>query len=180
MLFVDSEFNRIINLSGGNKKMKKIVVISVMAAACLEMAGMVKSVQPVLPPKLSLEPFVSLSFTPDKIDLGNVSPVGFKNMPVKLQAHILANCPHQVKASFEPFKNKNSNVSIRPEHTSVEINGRDIPMTGSGVSILSSARPTPPEGVKVPVDIKFSARGLLLYPAGPYKGSIVLTITTRP
>jgi hypothetical protein len=160
--------------------MKKVIVISVMAAACFGMAGMVHSVQSLPPKIVTIEPYVSLSFTPDKIDLGIVSPAGFKNMPVKLEAHIVANCPHQVRASFEPFKSRDTNISISPDQTTVEINGKNIPTTSSGVPILTSARPTPPEGVEVPVDIKFSARGLLLYPAGPYKGSVVLTITTRP
>jgi hypothetical protein len=160
----------------GDEKMKKIIIACAILAVCFGLTGMVQAMQPAV----SGEPFIAISVTPDKIDLGMISPTGFKNVPAKLEAHVIANCPHQVKATFEPFRRKDSGVTIRPEHTAVEINGINVPVAGSGVPIVSSVNPTPPGGVDVPVDIKFSARGLLLYPAGPYRGCIVLTIMTKP
>jgi hypothetical protein len=159
--------------------MKKVTMICVTAIVCFSISGMVQAVHPAMPPNVSAEPFVGISFTPDSLDLGTVSPVGFKNLPAKLQARIVANCSHQVEASFEPFKSKNHNATISPKHTTVEVNGVEIPVAGSGVAIFRSAKPTPPGGVEVPVDIKFSARSLILYPAGQYKGSLVFTIMAK-
>ncbi len=158
--------------------MKKVCVI---AMVCFGITGIVQAVRPALPPKMvSAEPFVGISITPDNLDFGMVSPIGFNNLPAKLEAHIVANCPHKVEVSFVPFKGSDYNVTINPKHTAVEINGVEIRVAGSGVPIINSARPTPPEGVGVPVDIKFMTRGLMLYPAGQYKGSLVLTIMTKP
>jgi len=158
--------------------MKKVCVI---AMVCFGITGIVQAVRPALPPKMvSAVPFVGISITPDNLDLGMVSPFGYNNLPAKLEARIVANCPHKVEASFVPFKGSKYNVTINPKHTAVEINGVKIRVAGSGVTIISSARPTPPEGVGVPVDIKFMTRGLMLYPAGQYKGSLVLTIMTKP
>ncbi len=161
--------------------MKKLIMISALMALCFGLTGIVQAVRPSEPPKIiSDKPYVGISFTPESIDLGTVSPTGFKDIPAKLEARIIANCPHQIKASFKPFKSVGSDISIKPEDTSVEINGVKIPVDSSSVSIIGSARPTPPEGIGVPFDIKFGARALLLYPAGPYKGSLVLTIMTKP
>ncbi len=159
--------------------MKTVTMICVMATVCFSMTGIVQAVHPAMPPMVSVEPFVGISFTPDSLDLGTVSPVGFKNLPTKLQARIVANCSHQVEASFMPFKGKGHNATISPKHTTVEINGVEIPVAGSGVPIFRSMKPTPPEGVEVPVDIKFSARSLILYPAGQYQGSLVFTIMAK-
>jgi hypothetical protein len=165
----------------GDKKMKKIIIACAILVACFGLTGMVQAMRPAVPPGINFdEPFISISVKPDKINLGMVSPVSFKNVPAKLEAHVIANCPHQVKATFEPFRREDSGVTIRPEHTAVEINGINVPVAGSGVPIVSSVNPTPPGGVDVPVNVKFSARGLLLYPAGPYRGCIVLTIMTKP
>jgi hypothetical protein len=162
----------------GDNKMKKVFVI---AMVCFGLTGIGQAVRPALPPKMvSDEPFVGISVTPDNINLGIVSPMGFNSLPAKLEAHIVANCPHKVEASFVPFKGSDYNVTINPKHTSVEINGVKIRENGSGVPIVSSANPTPPEGIGVPFDIKFTTKGLMLYPAGQYKGNLVLTIMTRP
>jgi hypothetical protein len=166
---------------GGNKMKNVFVKVFVIAMVCFGLTSIVQAVRPALPPKMvSDEPFVGISITPDNINLGIVSPMGFNSLPAKLEAHIVANCPHKVEASFVPFKGSDYNVTINPKHTSVEINGVKIRENGSGIPIVSSARPTPPEGVGVPVDIKFTTRNLMLYPAGQYKGSLVLTIMTRP
>jgi hypothetical protein len=152
-----------------------------MVAACFSLTGIVQAVRPVAPPKMvSVEPYVGISVTPDHLNLGIVPPIGFKDLLAKLKAHVVANCPHQVEASFEPFKGEEYNATIRPEHTVIEINGVEIPVDSSGVSIISSVNPTPPEGVDVSVDIKFSVRDLVLYPAGKYKGAIILTVMTKP
>jgi len=163
--------------------MKRIVTGCVMAVTCFGLTGVVQSVRPVVPPpplRVSAEPFVGISVKPDKLYLGTVSPLSCDNLPAKLEAHIVANCPHQVKASFTAFKRGRSGVSIDPKHASIVINGVNVPVAGSAVAVIKSDSPTPPEGVDVPLDIKFAVGGALHYPAGPYKGNLVLTITTKP
>ena len=78
--------------------MKKVFVV---VMVCFGLTSIVQAVRPALPPKMvSNEPFVGISITPDNINLGTVSPMGFNNLPAKLEAHIVANCPHKVEASF--------------------------------------------------------------------------------
>lgn len=160
--------------------MKKIGVICVMAVMLSSLAGIAQAVNPGIHPKMVFaKPFVRMSVKPDKLDLGIIPPVGFGSLPAKLDVHIVANCPHQVRASFSLFtqqRGRVSRVSIQPEHMSVVINGVDVPITGRAVTIISSAGPTPAGGVHVPVDMKFSLASSLLYPAGPYKGNLILTI----
>jgi len=161
--------------------MKKVVTICVMTVMCFGLTGVAQAVRPVVPPTMvPAKPFVGILVTPDRLYLGTVPPMGFGSLPAKLEAHIVANCPHQVKASFRPFKRERGRISIRPEHTKVVINGVNVPVAGSEVPIITSTEATPPGGVNVAVDIEFSVAGKLLYPAGPYKGNLVLTITTAP
>lgn len=160
--------------------MKKVIEICVIAMVCFGLTGIVQAVRPALPPNMASKPFVGISVTPDNLDLGTVSPIGFNKLPAKLEAHIVANCPHRVEASFVPFKGSKYGVTIGPKYTPIKINGVKIRAAGSGVPIISSARATPPEGIGVPVDITFMTRNLMLYPAGQYKGSLILTIMARP
>jgi len=161
----------------GDKTMKKVVMICVMAAVWFGLATSAQAVRPVTPPMVvSAKPFVSISVKPDKLDLGTITPGTLGSLLAKLEAHTIANCPHQVKASFEPFEQKRSRVSIRPEDMSVVLNGVDVPIAGAKVPIISSVKPTPRGGVDVPVDMKFSLANAVRYPAGSYKGTLIFTI----
>ncbi len=159
--------------------MKNLGLILSVTMVCLGMARNAQAVCPVVPPKIDPgKPYISLSFKPDKLELGTIPYKG--ELPATLDAHIVANCPHQIKASYEPFEQRKSKVTIKPEHTSVVINGKDVPEVGRSVTIIKSAKPTPSTGINVPVDVKFSVANTMMYPAGSYKGALVFTITTVP
>jgi len=162
----------------GDKTMKKVVMICVMAVVWFGLTGTVQAVRPVMPPMMipvkPFEPFVSISFKPDMLDLGIIPHRG--SLLTKLEAHIVANCPHQVRASFEPFAQQRGRVSIRPEDMSVVINGVDVPVSRTAVPIISSVKPTPAGGVDVPVDMKFSLANSVRYPAGQYEGTLTFTV----
>jgi len=161
--------------------MKKVVMICVMAGVWFGLATSAEAVRPVTPPMVvPAKPFVSISVKPDKLDLGTIPTSCLGSSPAKLEAHIIANCPHQVRASLEPFEQKRSRVSIRPKDMSVIINGIDVPIAGAKVPIISSVKPTPRGGVDVPVDMKFSLANPLLYPAGPYEGVLIFTVMAAP
>jgi len=172
----------------GDKTMKKVVMICVMAVVWFGLTGVVQAVRPVMPrfhgnmviPVKPFKPFVSISITPDKLYLGTILPMSLGSLPAKLEAHIVANCPHRVKASFTPFAQQRGRVSIRPEDMSVVINGVDVPIAGEKVPIISSVEPTPREGVDVPVDMKFSLANAVQYPAGPYEGTLIFTVMAGP
>jgi hypothetical protein len=157
--------------------MKNLGIIMVMIAACFGLIGITQAVSPPVVPPMMIhdEPFIRISFKPDTLDLGAPSLDGNYSQPVQLKAHIVANCPHQVKASFETFKWVRGGGSIRPEHMSVIINGVNVPINKAPVSIISSSKPTPFGGVDVPVDVKFKLDSLM-YPAGAYKGALKLTV----
>jgi len=165
----------------GDKTMKKVVMICVIAIVWCALATSAQAVRPVTSPMVvPAKPFVSISFKPDKLDLGTIPPAAHGSLPAKLEAHIIANRPHQVKASLEPFEQKRSRVSIRPKDMSVVINGVDVPIAGAKVPIISSLKPTPRGGVDVPVDVKFSLASPLLYPAGSYEGTLIFTVMAAP
>jgi len=149
--------------------------------ACIVCVGLVGSAQAVPPVQpYPIEPFVDISVTPDKIDLGNVSPRGQLNLPAELTVHIVANCPHRVGASFEPFTREGGGGGIRPEHISVVINGIGVPVAGAPVLVVSSPKPTPIGGVDLTVELKFGVEDALLYPAGAYRATLAFTIMPGP
>jgi len=131
-------------------------------------------------PVKPFKPFVSISIKPDQLNLGTISTRTPGSLPAKLEAHIIANCPHQVRASFAPFTQKCGRVSIRPKDMSVEINGVDVPIARRTVPIIRSVRATPKGGVDVPVDVKFSLANAVRYPAGPYEGALIFTVMAGP
>ena len=159
--------------------MKKLIMICMMSIVFLGFTDIAQAVRPVKPDmELPDEPFVKLSVEPDRLDLNNVRSVRrSSNSQGKLEAHIVANCPFQIKASFEPFRRVRDRFPIRPEHMSAEINGANVRIAGRAVPIITSMKPTGPGGVNVPLDIKLSLANAVMYPAGPYKGNLVFTIT---
>lgn len=153
--------------------MKKLLVICAMALVWFGLAA----AAPAMPLH---EPFVTVSVKPGTIDLGAVSHLGTHSLPAKLTAHIVANCPHHVEASFEPFRQEGGGGLVPPEHTSIQINGVDVPAAGRGVPIASSTRPTPVGGVDVPVNLNFSVLNVLQCPPGTYRGTLSLTVMAGP
>jgi hypothetical protein len=164
---------------GGNKKMKKLIMICMMSIMFLGFTEIAQAVRPVKPDmKLPDEPFVKLSVKPDRLDLNNVRSMRrSSNSQGQLEAHIVANCPFQVKASFQPFRRVRGRLPIRPEHMSAEINGANVRVAGRAVPIITSMKPTGPGGVNFPLDIKLCLADASIYPAGSYKGNLVFTVT---
>lgn len=151
--------------------MKKLVKIFVVTVVWFGLAVTAVAQHPI-------EPFMSLSITPDKIDLGSFSGFG-QELPAQLEAHIVANFPYHIKASFTGFTHQDGDGSIPNEQTSVVINGKDVPVASNGVSIISSTRGTPIGGVNVPVYLKFGVDSVMQYPAGTYGGKLVFIIIPR-
>jgi hypothetical protein len=149
--------------------MKRSLVICATALVCFALAGVARA--------MPIDgPFITVSVKPEKIDLGAVRPVGLQGLPAKLTAHIVANCPHHVEASFEAFTQEGGGGSIRPEHTSIQINGVDVPVAGRGVPIASSTRPTPVGGVDVPLNLNVSVTNVLQHLPGTYRATLLLTV----
>jgi len=124
------------------------------------------------------EPFVEFSVKPDRIDLGMVPTTGRGSSRAELEAHIVANYPYQIKASFTPFKQERGHYSIKPKHISAKLNGKNVLIGGTAVPIIRSEKATPDGGLSFPVDVKLSLSNAVMYPAGPYKGTLIFTITT--
>ncbi|MFQ6034923.1 MAG: hypothetical protein ACE5NM_03620 [Sedimentisphaerales bacterium] len=158
--------------------MKKVAMICVMAVVWFGLTGVAQAVRPVMPsmvlPVKPFKPFVSISVKPDILDLGTIPLRG--SLPAKLEAHIIANCPHQVRASFKPFTRQRGRISIRPKDMSIKINGVDVRVARRAVPIISSVKPTPPEGVDVPIDMTFRLANAVQYPAGSYQGTLTFTV----
>jgi len=124
---------------------------------------------------LSREPFVSVSFKPDEIDLGSLKPT-VDGLPAQLKAHIIANCPHQIEVSFTPFKGKRGHT-IPANETIVTINKVRVPVGRDRVPIITSDIPTPRNGVEIPLELRFHVDAARLYPMGQYEGTLAFTVT---
>jgi hypothetical protein len=151
--------------------MKRLAAVCVVTVVCFSLAENVEAV-------VSNETFVSISVSPDKVDLGTVKDPQVDQLLGKLKAHIVANCPHFVEASFDGFAHLDNKGSILPKHVTVAINGAMVKTDRYGVVVLSSPRPTPVGGVEVPLELDFTVMNAISYPAGTYGG--VLTLTVMP
>ncbi len=151
--------------------MKRIAAVFVVMVVCFSLAENVEAV-------VHNGPFVSISVSPDKVDLGAVKDPHVDQLLGKLKAHIVANCPHLVEASFDGFAHLDNKSSILPEHVTVTINGAMVKTDRDGVVVLSSPRSTPVGGVEVPLELDFTVMNAISYPAGKYGG--VLTLTVMP
>jgi hypothetical protein len=159
--------------------MRNIVVIC--ALACFGFNEVASAFGPVRKSGLTSGKFASVTITPSEVDIGIVRFPGLEKsgMPAKLEAHIVANCPHYVAVSFGGFALTRNGDSIPAENISVAVNGINVPVNGRHVPIASSFRPTSEEGVDIPIDVNFELkRGK--YPFGKYKGTLAVLVTTRP
>jgi len=160
--------------------MRKLVVIC--ALACFGFNEVASAVSPVRQSGLNRGSFASVTVTPGEIDLGMMPFPGLdtSRMPAKLEAHIVANCPHYVAISFSGFTRTSDGDSIPAENISIAVNGVNVPVNGRRVPIANSFKPTPKEGVDIPVDIEFELKRGVKYPAGKYKGTLAFLVATRP
>ena len=99
-------------------------------AACLvaaDVAGAADSSKAVALEAMMFEmPFVSVSLPEAPVYVGEVYGPGTKRLNAKLVAHVTANCPYHVDASFQGFRHERSGGAISPKHLSVAINGKAV------------------------------------------------------
>jgi len=146
--------------------MKRLVITWVLAAALFGLAGIAGAAQVV-------EPFVNVSTTPDVLDLGTASLfMNSFDVPKALTVKVDSNCFHgPIMISTTKLKRRQGG-SISPDRIFVK-----TPATGG---FIAMARPVvisqPTEGShKIVLDLRVETSGLL-YPAGEYTGTIMLTI----
>jgi hypothetical protein len=141
--------------------MKKLVIICAISAVSI---GLTTAAQAQPGP----EPFVTISVTPSELDLGSASQYGQQTFNSTLRVHITANCPHSIDASIGALANPNIGL-IPKERTNVEM-----------LPPLSSPSGTPPGGVDVDLNLRFTIDIESSDPAGKYTGTLVLTVTGGP
>jgi hypothetical protein len=156
--------------------MRKSVVICVMLWVLLGTVAPSKAVRPLGPSDRKC--FVGFSVKSYEIDLGTIKSLGFKqgSSVAKFNARVVANCPHHIEASFEPFARVGGRFVIPSKNTFVVINGRGVPVGGKSVPIISSSKPTPVGGIDVPLDLKVGLENVTSYPAGDYNGTLIFTV----
>ena len=149
--------------------MQNVAKTCVILVVCLVAAGGAKAVDPSLP-------FVMLRIPREPLHLGEVSGPNLKEVAAKVTAHVVANCPYYISASFPGLEHQRSRVTISPKHMTVKVNDRDVPI-GTGHVTIASQGPTPYSGVEIPIELQVGVTAAALYPAGRYRGSLVITVT---
>jgi hypothetical protein len=142
-------------------------------AVCLAMTDIASAAYPS-------QPFVSMTVTRDPLDLGDVVGPGMHQVRSRATAHVVANCPYHIEASFEGLRNGPGGKVISPQHLTVAVNGKEMSVGTGRITIAQSSRPTASAGEDVPVDLQVGFLGLPAYPAGRYYGTLVLTVMVGP
>jgi hypothetical protein len=145
----------------------------VIIAVCFVTADMAAAVGP-------FQPFVKVTVPSDPLYLGEVVGPGLQQIGSRVTAHVVANCPYHIEASFLGLQNSKGAAAISPKHLSVKINGREAPVGQGRVTIAQSNRPTASCGEDVPVDLQVGVVGSAKYPAGQYRGTLVITVMAGP
>jgi len=130
--------------------------------------------------KIMPAPFVSVSFKGAPAELGTLWGPGPRSVQVPLKAHVVANCPFHIAASFEGFRHVQGKAVISPRDLSVAVNGQEVPIDSGHVAVARSATPTSSSGVDVPLDLLVKVSGMDRYPQGRYSGALVITVTAGP
>jgi hypothetical protein len=126
------------------------------------------------------KPFVAVKAPEVPLHLGDVYGPGLKQLEGRVVAHVVANCPYHLSASFEGLRHQEGKAAIAPKDMTVTINGRAVPVGKARVPIVTNGRPTPRGGTEVPIELQVAVKGLASYPAGRYGGTLVLTIMAGP
>ena len=117
---------------------------------------------------------VSAPQTP--LSFGKVAGPGPARLKAETTAHVAANCPFLLMASFQGFVGETGQrPGVLPKQTKVTINGKEVPIGTEFVEIARGG-PTPPAGVDVPILIEIKTLGASAYPAGRYVGKLAITI----
>ena len=147
----------------------------ILAKACtiLVVSLVMTQVAQAIDPSL---PFVAVSVPNKPLYLGEVYGPALKETGGRVVAHVVANCPYHISASFDGLRHQASKVAMSPKHLTAAINGKPV-LIGAGRVPIVSKGPTPRGGVDVPIDLQVGVRAMSVYPAGRYIGTLVLTVT---
>ena len=148
-----------------------------MIAIWLMAAGSVFGAAPSVPVTAPPAPFVKISPTEEALDMGNFWAANEATGRTKV--HVVANCPYQLQAALTGFTHVTGRSTMSPKHIAVTINGVRTSL-GERVEIAHSNQPTTLAGVDVPVELKVAMSNMVLYPAGTYNGTLVITIMAVP
>jgi hypothetical protein len=138
-------------------------------AVCLVAAGGAKAIDTSLP-------YVAVTIPDKPLHLGEVCGPNLREVGAKVTAHVVANIPYHISASFDGLRHQRSNVAISSKHLTATLNGRDMPIGTSRVPIASQG-PTPRGGVDIPLDFQVGVKAVASYPAGRYRGTLLITVT---
>jgi len=119
------------------------------------------------------QPFITVSLPQGPLHFGMVSALGPKRLRASTTAHVVANRPFQLAASFQELSR--GRTVIPGQQTTVVINGRMLTVGTARVEIASGG-PTPANGVDVPIVIEIVVKGPTFYPAGRYSGNLELFV----
>jgi len=174
--------------------MRNLAQICAVIALCLGVTGGVRAAPrprpgvaraPVSGPSAARRPGpgairrgpVAVVAVPQKpLSFGKVGGAGPLRVKAQTVAHVAANCPFRLMASFEGFVGGASErTALPPKLTKVTINGKEVPVGTEFVEIATGG-PTPPVGVDIPVVIEIKTSGAWNYPAGQYGGNLTITV----
>jgi hypothetical protein len=138
-------------------------------AVCLVAVGQARAFDPS-------QPFVIVSIPDTPLHLGQVCGPDLKQVGAQVTAHVVANYPYVISASFSGLRHERRNVEILPQHLSAEINGKPLPIGGASV-VVAAQGPTPRNGVNIPLELQVGVKTVASYPAGRYGGNLVIKVT---
>ncbi|MGE5295307.1 MAG: hypothetical protein ACM3VT_10815 [Solirubrobacterales bacterium] len=138
-------------------------------AVCLVVARGAKAVDPS-------QPFVIVTIPKTPLDLGDVAGAILRQVGAQVTAHVVANYPYHISASFSGMRHQTKNVEISAEHMSATLNGKPLPIGGGKVPVATQG-PTPRGGVDIPLNLQVGVKTVASYPAGRYAGTLVITVT---
>ena len=162
---------------GGNEMRSPVKISSVVAIFLCTTGGAWASSppRPNMPPVNPWKPFATVSVPQTPLCFGEVPGPGGKALKATVTAHVLANHPYRLAASFQMVTQAAGQSAMPAKQLMVKINGKEVP-TGTGRVEIASGGPTPATGVDVPVVIEIAMKDSALCPAGQYGGSLVLSI----
>jgi hypothetical protein len=125
----------------------------------------------------SFRPMAVVSVPNTPLEFGTISGPGPMRLKAEVTAHVVANCPFRLAASFQGLTEAaGKKMVIPPAQIAVTINGKELPV-GTDCVQIATGGPTPPTGVNVPVVIEMVMKaGASLCRAGRYGGNLVLTV----
>jgi hypothetical protein len=134
---------------------------------------------PLPPPVSPMPPFVKVTVPRGPVYLGDVWSGSAFQAGAQVDVHVVANCPYQIEASFRELKRGTGDQPVAPQHLLVAINGKRTSL-GGRVTVAQSREPTPPKGVRVPVELQLGVDSVMNCRAGRYNGTLVIIAMALP